>query len=158
MSRPTCDKFPLLRRVWRLRIGHLKNCVESIFGHHRTDSAFITLKKVKMLPWFLTILAISSMTLAALPQSPETGFCQIDLNSTNEQQRLFNEWPISEFHEEIFHSIPFHSNQFKTTFYPPPPQSPETRLHSHSCEVKTSFGPDIPSIEQSKTGVFLTVI
>ncbi len=55
-----------------------------------------------MLPWFLNILAISSMTLAALPQSPETGFCQRKyLGPTNERQRLFNEWPISEFHEKI---------------------------------------------------------
>ncbi len=79
-----------------------------------------------MLPWFLKILAISSMTLAALPQSPETGFFQRkDLGPTNERQRLFNEWPISEFHEEI------------------------DRFHSNSCVVKTSFG-HIPSIEQSK--------
>jgi hypothetical protein len=48
----------------------------------------------------------------------------------------------------------FRDFQFKTQFF----QSPETAsLHSLSCIVKTSFD-HIPSIEQSKRDVFITVI
>ncbi len=46
-----------------------------------------------------------------------TGFCQRDFCQTSEKQcqRHINEQPISELHG----GGRFHSNQFKTTFYPP---------------------------------------
>jgi len=42
-------------------------------------------------------------------------FVKRGMGHTNEQQRHFSEWPISELHG----GGRFHPNQFKTTPYPP---------------------------------------
>jgi hypothetical protein len=38
---------------------------------------------------------------SSLPRWSKLGFVKRDMGQTNEQQRHFSEWPISELHEEV---------------------------------------------------------